>query len=59
MMEIKIKAQTEDGEEDIIFSDDQLDNTNFIEVIIGDKTYTLIIKELKATINAFLETYEI
>lgn len=50
-MEVKIK---DDDKNEIIFSDDIMDNVNFVDMIINGKEYTLSVEELHCAIMPFI-----
>lgn len=54
-MEIKIKADTSTKETEIIFSNENLDNYNFVDLITDNEEYTLSLDDLMSVVKAFNE----
>ncbi len=54
-MKVTIKADTDDSEaySDIILSNNNLDNFNFVEIIIDDKVYMVLVDDLLRAAKAF------
>lgn len=54
-MKVIIKADHDLQEDniDLIFTDEHLDNDNFIDMVIGDKSYTLSLDDLMSVFIAF------
>jgi len=53
-MEIKIKAEGTEKEIDVVFANDNLDNYNFVDVIIDGNEYMFSIDDLDEAINSFI-----
>ena len=58
-MRIKIQADTVDKEEEIEFSDTNLDNDNFVNMIVGGKEYIIGIDDLLVVGEAFKRVREL
>lgn len=54
-MQIKLKAETENGEVDFILTDEGLNNDNFVNVWVEGKEYTLNVLDLFQTAEVFEE----
>ena len=52
-MEIKIEAEGSKSCKIITFSNDDLDNSNFIDLYIDDKNYCISLSDLEAVVKAF------
>ncbi|HDL02489.1 MAG TPA: hypothetical protein ENH20_01495 [Candidatus Pacearchaeota archaeon] len=52
-MTIIIKVEGDTKQEEMTFSNDRLDNDNCVDMTVGEKEYTLSIKDLFVVVNAF------
>ena len=52
-MKIIIKAYTDNGKEDIVITDESLDNDGFIDIVIGDFECTIDSNEIMSALIAF------
>lgn len=52
-MKIEITIETNEGEDKAIFTQDNLSNHNFIELIIKDESYLLPLDDLHSVLAAF------
>ena len=52
-MEIIIQADGEETREKITFSNEQLSNLNFIDMVVGGKEYTVSVQDLSLVAKAF------
>jgi len=55
-MEIKLKTLEE---EEIILTDDSLDNDNFVSLFIKDKEHIISIDDLYSALSAFIKSREL
>ncbi len=58
-MEIKIDVQNEDGTEKIIFTNEGIDNPNFITMVSGENEQLVLLKDLEAVVIAFNKVNEV
>lgn len=52
-MKIIIKAETDVNTEEITITDDDLDNDNYISLIINNKEYIVNLNEINKALTAF------
>lgn len=52
-MKITITTDTDGGEKVIGFSNDNLDNFNFVDLTVGDREYTISVDDLVAIAETF------
>lgn len=52
-MKITIKVEGPEKEEEMVFTDESLDNPNFVEVIVGGKEYTASVYDLYDAVRVF------
>ena len=54
-MKIKIKAENnyEEKDTEIEFTDESLDNDNFVDMVVGEKLYGVSIDDLHSAVEAF------
>jgi len=52
-MRIIIKVDTPDKETDMEFTDEMLDNDNFIDMVVGGEEYTISRDDLETIVCAF------
>ena len=52
-MNIQIKIEGEDKEETLSFSDENMNNDNFVEMTLEDREYSIGVDDLEAVIQAF------
>ena len=53
-MKIIIKAEGEKDKVDIVFSNEELNNPNFIDLIIEGEEYTILAEDLEIVARAFM-----
>ena len=54
-MKLSIEVDNETGKEEITFSNDNLNNTNFVDMYIGEKEYTICLNDLEIVTRAFVK----
>jgi hypothetical protein len=54
-MQIKTKAESEQGKVEIIFTNDEMNNDNYIDIVIGDEEYTISIDDLYHISTLFMK----
>ena len=54
-MKITIKVETEESNTEAVFSNEMLDNQNFVDLYLQDKEYTFSVDELYQAIKVFKE----
>ena len=52
-MTLTFNVDTDEKEEEIKFTNDDLDNDNFVSMVIGDKEYIISVDDLVVAGNAF------
>jgi len=52
-IEIKVDADNNPDQETIILSDESLNNDNFVDLLVGDESYTVPFGELESAVLAF------
>lgn len=57
-MEINFTVEGEKGKENVILTDDNIDNPNYVDLIVGDHDVTVSIKDLYIAIQAFVERHK-
>ena len=52
-MQIKIQIDGFEKEEEMVLTDEDLDNPNFVDILIGANSYTVPVDELWIAVTAF------
>ena len=58
-MKHTIKVDTEKGKEEMIFSTDEMDNLNFVEMIFNGKTIMINVDDLKVVADALIDARQL
>ena len=52
-MKITIRAEGNDKDTELVFSNDQLNNYNFVDILTDDNCYTVSLTDLDGIVEAF------